>query len=313
MTSLWGMGRIRVALGLFVAAQLGGPAIQHAIAQDLEPRAFSPAPVGLNFAALGYAFSYGNVVLDPSLPITDGEADVHSVLAAYVRTIDFFGLSGKVDAAVPYVAYGKWKGLVEGVPDSTTRSGFGDPIVRLSVNFIGAPALKLPDFAQREQGTVVGASFQVRMPLGQYDPTKLINLGTNRWTFKPRIGVSQPFGRWIVEGHGTAWFFTDNPDSFGNRISQNPLWALDAHVARLFGKGIWASLDLGYIIGGRASSNGVESTAQQESLRGGLTLAIPLAQRHSIKLGYFFGLYTELGSDFDNLLVVYQYRWGGGI
>ena len=282
-------------------------------AQDLEPRAFSPAPVGLNFAALGYAYSYGNVLLDPALPITDGEADVHSLLAAYVRTIDFFGLSGKIDVAVPYVAYGKWKGRIEGVPDSTTRSGFGDPLVRLSVNFIGAPALKLPEFAQREQGTVVGASFQVRPPLGEYDPTKLINLGTNRWTFKPRIGVSQPIGRWIVEGHGTAWFFTDNPDAFGSRISQEPLWALDAHVARLFGSGIWASFDLGYITGGRTSNDGVASTARQESVRGGATLSIPLARRHSIKLGYFFGLYTELGSDFDNLLAVYQYRWGGGI
>jgi hypothetical protein len=300
-------------LGVLLAAQFGGSTVRESRAQDLEPRAFSPVPVGLNFAALGYAYSYGNVVLDPALPITDGEADVHSVLAAYVRTIDFFGMSGKLDAAVPYVAYGKWKGLVEGVPDSTTRSGFGDPLVRLSVNFIGAPALKLPDFAKRAQGTVVGASFQVRMPLGQYDPTKLINLGTNRWTFKPRIGVSKPIGRWIVEGHGTAWFFTDNPDAGGAVLSQQPLWALDAHVARLFGSGIWASFDLGYIVGGRTSSNGVPSTARQESVRGGATLAIPLARRHSIKLGYFFGLYTELGSDFDNLLLVYQYRWGGGI
>ncbi len=313
MTAAAGAVRTRVMLGALLAAQFGGSAVGEATAQDLEPRAFSPVPVGLNFAALGYAYSYGNVVLDPALPITDGEADVHSMLAAYVRTIDFFGMSGKIDAAVPYVAYGKWKGLVEGVPDSTTRRGFGDPIVRLSANFIGAPALKLPEFMQRRQGTVVGASFQVRMPLGQYDPTKLINLGTNRWTFKPRIGVSQPIGRWILEGHGTAWFFTDNPDNFGNRISQDPLWALDAHVARLFGSGIWASFDLGYIVGGRTSSDGVPSTARQESVRGGATLAIPLAKRHSIKLGYFFGLYTELGSDFDNLLAVYQYRWGGGI
>jgi hypothetical protein len=306
-------GRTGAVLGLLLAVQLGGTARRPANAQDLEPRAFSPAPVGLNFAALGYAFSFGNVVLDPALPITDGEADVHSILAGYVRTIDFFGMSGKIDAGVPYVAHGKWKGLVEGVPDSTTRSGFGDPAVRLSVNFIGSPALKLPEFAKRKHGTIVGASFQVRMPLGQYGPTKLINLGTNRWTFKPRIGVSQPIGPWIVEGHGTAWFFTDNPDNFGNRISQDPLWALDAHFARLFGKGIWASLDFGYIIGGRTSNNGIESISRQESLRGGLTLAVPLARRHSIKLGYFAGLYTELGSDFDNLLVVYQYRWGGGI
>jgi hypothetical protein len=295
-----------VALAVLAAAR-------PAAAQDLEPRAFSPAPTGLNFAALGYAYSWGNVVLDPSIPITDGEAKLHTIVGAYVRTINFFGMSSKVDAISTYAAYGKWKGLVEGVPDSTTRSGFGDMAVRMSVNFVGAPAMDLPEFVKFKQGTIVGASLQVRVPVGQYDPTKIVNLGSNRWTFKPRVGVSQPLGRWIVEGHATAWFFTDNPNALGNRISQDPLWAADAHMARLFGKGIWASFDVGYIVGGRTYSNGVPSAEKQQSGRLGATLAIPLAKRHSIKFWYFVGLYTRLGSDFDNLAILYQYRWGGGI
>ena len=292
-------------------AILGAP--RPATAQDLEPRAFSPAPVGLNFVALGYAYSWGNVLFDPAIPIEDGNGNVNSVIAAYLRTIDVFGMSGKVDVVVPFAAYGKWTGILSGVDTSTTRTGFGDPGVRLAVNFVGAPAMKLPEFAKRKQGTVVGASLQVRMPLGEYDPTKIINLGSNRWTFKPRIGVSQPLGRWIVEGHATAWVFTDNPDALGFRLSQDPLWAFDAHVARLFGKGIWASADIGYIFGGRTSKDGVESTENQESARLGLTLALPLATRHSVKLGYFVGIYTHLGADFDNLAIAYQYRWGGGI
>lgn len=287
--------------------------VASATAQDLEPRAFSPAPVGLNFIALGYGYSYGNVLLDPALPITDGEAKLHSAFAGYVRTIDVFGLSGKVDAVVPFVAYGKWKGTVAGVPDSTERTGFGDPAVRLSVNFVGAPAMRLPEFAKRRPGTVVGASLQVVAPLGRYEPERLINLGSNRWTFKPRIGVSQPLGRWILEAHGTAWFFTDNPDALGATLEQDPMWAVDAHVARLFGKGIWASVDLGYIWGGRTTRDGIPSTERQESARLGATLAIPVTSRHSVKLGYFAGLYTRLGSDFDNLVVAWQYRWGGGI
>ena len=298
-------------VGLVAIVSLAAP--RPAAAQDLEPRAFSPAPTGLNFAALGYAYSWGNVLFDPAIPITDGDANVHSLIGAYVRTINFFGMSGKLDAVVPYAAHGKWTGLVDGVPDSTTRSGFGDPSFRLSVNFIGAPALDLPDFARHKFGTIVGASLQVRAPLGEYDPAKLINLGSNRWTFKPRVGISQPFGPWIVEGHVTAWLFTDNPDALGYRLSQDPLWAIDGHFARLFGKGIWASVDLGYIVGGRTATDGAPSSETQKSARVGATLAIPLAQRHSIKLWYFAGLYTRLGSDFDNLAIVYQYRWGGGV
>lgn len=301
--------------GAFVVAGASAllAAATPSVAQDLEPRAFSPAPVGLNFVAVGYGYSFGNVLLDPALPITDGEAKLHSTFAAYVRTIDFFGLSGKVDAIVPFVAYGKWKGNVAGVPDSTTRTGFGDPAFRLSVNFVGAPAERLPEFAKRKQGTVVGASLQVVAPLGKYEPERIINLSSNRWTFKPRIGVSQPVGRWILEAHGTGWFFTDNPDASGATLQQDPMWAADAHVARLFGKGIWASVDFGYIWGGRTTRDGVPSTERQESARLGATLALPVTRRHSLKLGYFAGLYTRLGSDFDNLVVAWQYRWGGGI
>ncbi len=284
-----------------------------ATAQDLEPRAFWPAPIGLNFVVVGYGHSYGNVLLDPALPITDGEAKLHSTFAAYVRTIGLFGLSGKVDASVPFVVHGKWRGTVDGVADSTTRTGFGDPAFRLSVNFVGAPAMRLPEFAKRKRGTVVGASLQVAAPLGRYEPERLINLGSNRWTFKPRIGISQPVGRWILEAHGTGWFFTDNPDANGATLAQDPMWALDAHFARLFGKGFWASVDLGYIRGGRTTRDGVQSKARQESARLGATLAIPVASRHSLKLAYFSGVYAQLGSDFDNVLVVWQYRWGGGI
>lgn len=281
--------------------------------QDLEPRAFSPAPVGLNFVALGYGYSFGNVLLDPAVPITDGEATLHSLVAGYVRTIDVFGMAGKADVIVPFVVHGDWKGVVQGVPDSTTRTGFGDPMFRLAVNFVGAPAERLPEFAGHRHGAVVGASLQVVAPLGLYEAERIVNLGSNRWVFKPRIGVSYPIGQWILETHATAWFFTDNPDANGARLEQAPMWAMDAHVARVLRNGIWFSVDIGYIQGGRTTRDGVPSTEQQESVRFGATLALPVTSRHSLKFGYFTGLHTRLGSDFDNLVVAWQYRWGGGI
>ena len=67
------------------------------------------------------------------------------------------------------------------------------------------------------------------------------------------------------------------------------------------------------IWGGRTTRDGIPSTERQASARLGATLAIPVTSRHSVKLGYFAGLYTRLGSDFDNLVVAWQYRWGGGI
>ena len=72
--------------------------------QELEPRSLTNAPVGLNFALFGYGFANGNTLLDPALPIEDLNSDLHTFFAAYVRAIDFFGMSGKLDVIVPWAA-----------------------------------------------------------------------------------------------------------------------------------------------------------------------------------------------------------------
>ena len=59
----------------------------HVIAQDLEPRAFSNTPVGMNFLAAAYAYSFGNILFDPSVPLEDTEAHVNSITLGYVRAI----------------------------------------------------------------------------------------------------------------------------------------------------------------------------------------------------------------------------------
>ena len=201
--------RVTVARGVYLllaAATLLTVSPAHLLAQDLEPRAFSPVPVSVNFAGFGYGYSFGNVLLDPAVPLEDGTGKVHSLLGAYVRTFSLFGMSAKADAVVPF-AVGDWEGRLAGQDTSRSASGMGDPAVRLSVNFVGAPALEMPRFMTYRQGTVVGASLRVIAPLGQYDESKLINLGTNRWTFVPRVGVSQRLGRWNLEGVTAAWFF----------------------------------------------------------------------------------------------------------
>ena len=74
----------------------------YAQAQDIEPRAYSNAPVGVNFLICGYAYTRGGVSFDTSLPLTDPKLHTSSAVLAYARTLDFWGLSGKVDAIVPY-------------------------------------------------------------------------------------------------------------------------------------------------------------------------------------------------------------------
>jgi hypothetical protein len=217
-------------------------------------------PASLNIAALGYGYSFGNVLLDPSLPIEDATAKVHSFIGAYVRTFSFFGMSAKADVIVPF-AIGDWEGKLAGQDTSRSATGFGDPAIRLSVNFVGAPALQMPRFMTYRQRTIVGASLRVIAPLGQYDNTKLINLGTNRWTFVPRIGVSRRLEHWNLEAIASAWLFTTNPDMQGRSLEQDPLWTIQGSVAYLFEGGAWLAVDAGWGSGGRASVNGVQSSA----------------------------------------------------
>ncbi len=302
--------------GLFLLASLaclihvGGAPDLHA--QDLEPRAFSPVPVSVNFAALGYGYSFGNVLLDPSIPLEDGTGKVHSFIGAYVRTFSFFGMSAKADAIVPF-AFGDWEGKLAGQDTTRSATGFGDPSARLTVNFVGAPALEMPRFMTYRQKTVVGASLRVVAPLGQYDNTKLINLGTNRWTFVPRLGASRRLGHWNLEGVGSVWLFTANPDAKGKHIQQDPLWTIQGSVTYVFDGGAWASVNGGWGSGGRATVDGVEGSTRQENTRFGVTTAYPLTRRASLKLAYIGGASTRLGADFDSLVLLYQYRWGGGL
>jgi len=281
-------------------------------AQDLEPRAFSPAPVSVNFAALGYGYSFGNVLLDPAIPIEDGKGRVHSLTGAYVRTFSLLGMSAKADALVP-LAFGDWEGVLAGRDTSRSASGLGDPSVRLSVNFVGAPALAIPRFLTYRQGTIVGASLRVVVPLGQYDEDRLINLGSHRWTFIPRVGVSRRLGRWTVEGMVAAWLFTTNTSFLGGTLEQDPLWSAQGSASYVFDSGAWIAVNAGWGSGGRTTVNGVRGSERQENARFGASLAYPLTRRASLKLTWVSGISTRLGADFDTVVLVYQHRWGGGL
>ena len=183
--------------------------------QELEPRAYASIPVGLKALIGVYSISDGSVVFDPTLPIEDVTATVNGTAVGYFQSIDFFGRSGNINFFMPY-AWGPMQGLVDKEFTRITRSGLGDPRFRLTFNLIGAPALKPREFAGYKQKTNLGLGFAVVAPLGQYDPNKLINLGANRWAFKPELGLSHRRDRWLLELAGGAWFFSANDQFFGS-------------------------------------------------------------------------------------------------
>ena len=266
-----------------VIAAIATVAAGAASAQELELRLMSNVPRGMNFAIVGYGFSKGNILLDPSIPIEDLDSQMHSLVAAYVRSIALFGQAGKIDAVVPFAA-GDWRGRLDGQDTTRVIDGFGDPRIRLSWNSFGSPSLSRTEFGDYRQRAIVGASVQVFIPLGQYDPTKLINLGTNRWTFRPQLGVSQAVGSWLVEAYASAWFFTTNSNFLnGSTLTQQPLFAGKVHIIRLLPKRFWVAIDGGYGIGGRTAVDGEPRDTRISTFRFGATVAVPLARQHTLK------------------------------
>jgi hypothetical protein len=289
--------------GLLLSAASGGRA------QELEPRAYSPNPTGANFVVLGYGHSKGDVVFDASLPVQNVEAKINTTSLLYGRTFGVLGRSASAGVALPYV-WGSIEGEVAESFRRITRSGLADLRLRLAVNLVGGPAIGPRDFASRRPATTLGASLSLVAPTGQYDPAKLINLGSNRWSWKPELGLSHPRGRWVFELYGGAWFFTDNDNFYGgSRREQQPIGTLQGHVGYTFKPRLWLAGDATLYSGGRSTVDGVRKDDLQRNSRLGLTLALPVGRRHSIKFAWATGFTTRIGGDFDTLAVAWQYLW----
>lgn len=180
-------------------------------AQELEPRAYSPVPIGTNFLLASYQHTTGSVATDPALPITNLRAALDSGALAYSRSFALAGQTASVAALLPYVR-GQFGGDVGDEGREVSRSGAADLRLRLAVNLLGGRALTPEAFARAEPDTILGASLTIVAPTGQYEPARLINTGSNRWAIKPEIGLSQPFGNWFADVAAGAWLYTDNTE-----------------------------------------------------------------------------------------------------
>ncbi len=279
--------------------------------QDLEPRLLSAIPTGSNIAIASYSHSAGNILLDNSLPVEDLKASLNNIVLAYARSFKLFNRLAKFDVIAPY-SFGSFEGVVSSIDSSTSRTGFGDPLIRLSMILIGSGPVGVTEFIKQEQKKFnLGAFIRVRPPLGQYDPTKLINLGANRWTTKIGFGGSYTFHKkLILEGHLNSWFFTENKEFFnGNTIKQKPLIAVQLHVAYLFTPGIWIAFSAGQSGMGETVVNGIEKNDLQNSTRFGAAFAYKLNKHNALKIALTSGLSTRYGADFTSVILAYQFLW----
>ncbi len=282
---------------------------QTARAQDLEPRAYAASPTGTNFLLAGFTNFNGAISLDPSLPIRGLQADIFLNTIGYDREFGFLGRSASVAILIPEVE-GSLSGEVLGRGRAASRSGLADTRIRLALNLLGGPALPPRLFMERLPETTLGVSLQIVAPTGQYDPARLINIGNNRWAFKPEIGLSQPIGNWFAEAYAGAWIYTDNPNFYGgHRRSQAPIYSFQLHAGYTFRPGLWLAADATTYFGGTTSIDAGPPNDPQSVTRYGLTLSVPLGDGFSIKGRWSTWLASRNGGTYDTFGVTLQYRW----
>lgn len=310
MICMFGKIGALVLFGLGVAHLCSG--------QGLSPRAYVITPVHSNAVTLSYSLQDGNIVFG-ELPVENSKGRIGSEIVSCFHTFDFFGRSANVNVALPY-SIGHFQGDVSGVEQKLYRSGLAPAVARLSVNLMGAPAMTVNEFGKWKQKTLIGLSLTVSTLTGQYDPARFINIGTNRWAFKPEVGLSRRWNRWVLDAYGAVWLFTANNDFFTNapgsvgpnRQTQEPMEAVETHLSYDVKPRMWFSIDGNYWHGGETSLNGVATpTTLQANSRLGVTAAIPIGRHQSLKFSYSGGTYIQFGGDYQDVSAAWQYSWLG--
>ncbi len=273
----------------------------------MQPRAYFPAPVGVSLVGVSYSRNSGDLLFDPSLLVQNANVVADITTLSFAQTLGVMGRSAQVLAIVPY-AKADMTGTQAGFDQYRYRSGLGDTVYRYAMNIYGAPAMHMREFVEYRPKTIVGASITVSAPTGQHDPNVLINIGANRWAFKPELGVSRTLGKWSLEGAAGAWLFTSNNAFAGGKtLTQVPLGSIQGHVVRILPRRTWAAFDTTFFTGGRTSVNGRDMSTYVANYRIGATFGMVIGRRQSIRISYFKGAIARIGSDIDSIGIAYSF------
>jgi hypothetical protein len=300
------MARLASLLLLALCCVLPWPASAN---NDVIPRLYTNVPVGLNFLGVSFTRSEGNVAVDPALAL-DVDATLDTYAVTYSRSFAAFGQSALFTAVLPYADL-TLTGIVGGAQVTASGDGMPDPHLRLAMNLAGAPALAPAEMAGYRQKTIIGFSIDVTVPVGDYDDTRRVNFGSNRWTVAPEIGVGRRLGRFSVEGSLSAILFSPNHDYLvSSTLEQEPIGVARANLIYHFQRpGTWLGVSALYLKGGETSIDGVKRADLQSNSRVGIALSVPFARRHNVLLRYSNGVTTRIGADFDNYQVQYTLRF----
>jgi len=282
-------------------------------AQFTDPRNYTNAPVGVNQLELGYAYAHSNASIDTSITVAGAKFNLNEGIVDYTRYFSFFHRTAWLEPTIPIAGL---SGSISGTNIAASVTGAGDSEYQFATLLKGGPALSPNQFANYKPTATIGASFTFTAPTGLYDSDKLLNLGSNRWSFKPEVAFSQPFGagqKWEVDLYGNAYFFTDNTSYHGREIlRQEPLPGIEGHLSYSFTGNLWASLDTRYSFRGDTLVNGVNQNDSQQNFILGSEVNLSINPKNALIFTFAKALVHQNGPNATGFSVRYDYLWGRG-
>jgi hypothetical protein len=282
-------------------------------AQFTEAHNYDNTPIGVNQFELAYAYAHANASIDTSLVVQGAKFNLNQGSISYARYFGFVHRLVWVEATVPLAGLG---GSVSGTTVQGSTTGVGDSSYSLAMLLKGGPALSVEQFADYKPTATVGISLSMSAPTGQYNPNQLLNLGSGRWSFKPEIALSHPFGpeqKWQLDAYANTCFFTDNTSYHGTEIlRQQPLPGIEGHISYSLSNSLWVSFDTRYSFRGSTLVNGENQNNAQQNFILGSEVNVSLNRRSWLVFEFDKALVHTNGPALTGFAVRYNFTWGKG-
>ena len=285
-----------------------------ASAQFNDARAYDNTPTGVSQLELSYTYVRSNASLDPSLAIAGANLNLNQGTVGYTHYFGVFHRLAWVEVAVPLAGL---DGSIAGTNLQGSIAGAGDSSYQFAILLKGGPALSIEQFESYKPAASLGLSLSITAPTGLYDSSKILNLGSARWSFKPELAFSLPFGadqKWEFDAYGNASFYTDNTSYHGKEIlQQEALPGLEGHISYSFNERIWASLDTRYSFRATTYVDGISQNNEQQNFVLGSELNISLSPQNSLTFVFAKAIVHENGPTATGFSIKYDYTWSWSI
>ncbi len=299
-----------------------------ASAQDDGARAYWKAMDGTNIVAFQYlpfaGDSFGSQVFDPvhfTYPVSTVQANI--AMLTYARHLTLFGKPAVFGVSLMggnlAVDFSQSPlGVGPAADFQQAAHGFGDPSTQLSINLVGAPAIKsFYDITKYEPKAVLDIAVMGAVPIGEYDSDKVVNMGLNRWWTRVALPFTYHFGPFVpgyrksIEIIPSVLLFGSNDDFLGHTLANDPLYQLEAHVTRDFTAKFFSSVDVLYRHGALSEIDGLKIAGELDMLSVGFTLDYSVHDNLGLRVSYHSIVGGDSNLDGDMFRFAVNFGWNG--